>query len=115
MQITIAATENNERRSGIANLNGIAVNVIGANLTGTDKQIAWAESIMASAIREVANRALNRVSSNGLFDAAALDATIAKINDGLEGIVAKLEGSSATKWIDTRHFGADAIRKIMEG
>ena len=116
MQITIHALESNARSGDTAILNGLQVEITDAPaLTGSEKQAAWAAEIREESIRLLADKALMALTkvNNGLYDAAELDAAIAKINTELmPRAAAGVSGITSAKiWIDNR--GLDAGRVIQ--
>lgn len=116
MSITIRILESNDRRNGMAVINGVVVDT-DITLTGTDKQIAWAKQIMDQALVETAKAGIRKAGLTDLLvDGATLDATISRLNAAMQPIAAKLANTSAGKWIDNRSkSAADLLRSMMEG
>ena len=116
MQIKIAAIESNARRNGQALINGIDVQVLDANLQGSDKQVAWAESIIADAVKDLAEAVLRKANAGApawhIIDAGLLDAEVAKLNASLAPM-GKLAGTRAADWIDNRHLGRRVVGHMM--
>lgn len=106
MNITISIIENNERRGNLANINGVRVEVEGATIAGSDKQVAWATQIMEDTLRQAARSALQRlgVHFDRLNDAAALDAAVEKVNGMMSILAGRLANTSAARWIDNRNL-----------
>lgn len=112
MKVTIAVIERNPRRNGQAVYNGADVRIEGANLQGTEKQIALAESVIVAAVKELTMLVLRRVSPSNIFDGGVLDAEIAKLNAAMAQM-APLAGTRAADWIEHRHLGRDVVAHMM--
>lgn len=110
MKIKVAVIENSPRRNGEAVINGFDVQVLDANLVGSEKQIEWAERIIAEAVRTVAGQVVGKVGD--IVQADAVDASVAQVNTRL-AVMSKLAGSKAADWIDHRHLGAGVVAHMM--
>jgi hypothetical protein len=78
-------------------------------LSGSEKQISWAESIRSGTISEQIIGKFDRLRQRGMAngsDQATIDAGMAKAVDQLNAGVAKLidRETSAKFWIDNRNF-----------
>ncbi|UNU01217.1 hypothetical protein [Xanthomonas translucens] len=111
MKVTVALIEFNPRRNGQVVVNGFNVHVEGANLIGSDKQVAWAEKIIADAVREVARNRFRKFPAAPA--AEAVDAEIVKINEFFGEYMPKLAGTKATDWINVRDYGWEAISLML--
>ncbi|PPV06802.1 hypothetical protein [Xanthomonas axonopodis] len=110
MQITISTIERNERRNNQARINGFDVQLTGANLQGSDKQVHWAEQIICDLVKDLAKA---RFAKLGDFPAAdAVDAEVATINQFLVNL-SKLACTNAADWIDVRSQGTDGLSAML--
>lgn len=113
MQITISYKEINTRREGdnvISNPQIIATLADASELTGSEKQVAWAQDLRIGSIRYLAEKMIFAETKvgNGLYDVAQLDAAISKINGLFPKVADKLAAiTSAKVWINGR--GDDAM------
>lgn len=113
--ITIKAIERNTRDShNIAMLNGIDVQIDGLVITGTEKQIAYAQDIATQAVRLWADAELGKRCENRLWDGAELDAMIAKLNADINAHAARLSGKPARVWIDNKGAGARVFAYVAK-
>ncbi|MCW0458955.1 hypothetical protein NB717_000023 [Xanthomonas sacchari] len=111
MKVTVALIELNPRRNGQVVVNGFDVSVEGASLTGSEKQVAWAEKIIADAVRDLAHNRFCKFPAAP--SAEAVDAEIVKINDFLAEHMPKLDGTSAADWIDVRNHGWQMLSLML--
>jgi len=72
-------------------------------LTGTEKQISWAESIRQAAIPEIEAAAAKLVESAGDYDDLS-EPAISELRAAINGLAAELLArEAASDWIDTRN------------
>lgn len=117
MQVTI--TELNDRRDGLVVVNGYNVDLEDINLSGSDKQIAWAQKIIETETRVLvetfaAAKAKRAGHNASLVHETELNQWLVEINETLAVQVAtRLQGASAAKIIEARNGGLPAILKAI--
>lgn len=112
MQITVAVIELNPRRDNFLTVNGFDVQLSGANLTGSEKQIAWAEKIIINAARAIADGRFRKLPSVPTIEQAEKE--IATINAFFAQHMGKLAGTKAADWIDLRNHGWEAFSIMLK-
>lgn len=117
MKATI--NESNARRNGEVLVNGYTVDLEGLSFVGSEKQIAWATSIIETETRVlvetyVAAKARKAGHAANILSTDEAGAWMAEINATLAAQVApKLAGAPAHKIIDARNGGLPAILKAL--
>lgn len=119
MQISVSITELNARIDGIATVNGINVIITDSPLSGSEKQVAWAEDIRRKSVLMLADKALNMLTTSDSLlsvDGSELDAAVERINSEIcPAIAAKIDGiTDARTWIDNRGLDAAYVAQIAK-
>lgn len=125
MQITVTPRYNVSAVKGEnpeAGFNHAQIDIVDAPaLTGSEKQVAWAERIREEAILDMLDTILRRAGLAGQSRPSFLTdahlATLAKLNEGAARLAADLATvTDARAWIDARGVSgkgnADTIRKV---
>ncbi|KAB7765387.1 hypothetical protein [Xanthomonas sp. LMG 12461] len=112
MNIIISLIEFNPRRDNFVTVNGFDVHLSGANLTGSEKQIAWAEKIIINAARAIADGRFCKLPSLPTIEQAEKE--IATINAFFAQHMSKLAGTKAADWIDLRDHGWEAFSVMLQ-
>ena len=122
MQITVSTIHHDERREIISGFEGQIID--GTPLTGTPKQIAWAEKIRDAAVKDYLRAgpiAMTKVGDRWLKHfgrvTPEVTAALATINEGCAKMAEALSTkTSAAAWIDAAGGSTPSlltIRKIM--
>lgn len=108
---TITLIESNDRSAGI--LNGVRVDGIDLQLSGSDKQVEWARKIIAQHAATIAKTIASRkglLKADGqTFAPDQYAALAAEITSAVEIVLGKVAATpnllKASWWIDNRQYG----------
>lgn len=113
MQATITVNTTKPDSGDLVTLTGVRVEISGVEISGTEKQVAWASEILAGAIASMARQVITHGNGNDIFRAAELAAKVEKVQGQVAATLAGFGRADARSIIDKRSRGAAMIVRAL--